>query len=182
MRLGRRAALELALAAVLPPAALAAPEPAGYRMGHYHAPTPHTLRGGRVVTTAQAARLWRDKRAAFIDVLPQAPRPSLAPGTIWHRAPHRNIPGSLWLPDTGYGALAPRTLAYFKRGLAQAKQGDQHRLLVFYCKPECWMSWNAAKRALSLGDAPVAWYPGGAEAWHKAGLPLAVTTPVPRRR
>jgi PQQ-dependent catabolism-associated CXXCW motif protein len=187
MRQDRRALLFAA--AVLPflgdaaRAASSPPEPSGYRMDKYHAPTPQSLRGATVLTTAEAAKLWHAGHAAFIDVLPQPPRPGgLAPGTIWHPAPRRNIPGSIWLPDTGYGALAPPTLAYLERGLQQATGGDKNRIVVFYCKPDCWMSWNAAKRALSLGYSHVDWYPGGAADWHKAGLPLAPSTPLPRRR
>lgn len=150
-------------------------------MGDYRAPVPSTLRGARVLTTAEAEALWRNRQAAFIDVLPRAPRPKgLAPGTIWHREPYRDIPGSTWLPDTGYGALAPATLAYFERGLAEATGGDRNRIVVIYCKPDCWMSWNAAKRALSLGYHHVCWYPGGAEAWRAAGLSLAEVQPLER--
>ncbi|MBV9065361.1 MAG: PQQ-dependent catabolism-associated CXXCW motif protein, partial [Methylobacteriaceae bacterium] len=48
------------------------PEPSDYRLEDYRAPTPATLSGARVVTTAQAHQLWTDKAAVFIDVLPQA--------------------------------------------------------------------------------------------------------------
>src|SRR5262245_21551753 len=86
----------------------ALPEPDDYRTADYRAPTPRSLRGARVVTTAEAAALWRQGGAAFIDVLPRAPRPAnLPPGTIWRDAPRLAIPRSIWLPDTGYGALAP---------------------------------------------------------------------------
>ena len=86
---------------------VAVPEPDGYRMEDYRAPTPATLRGARVLTTREAADLWRAGGAVFIDVMPQPPRPAgVPPGTIWRDKPRRNIPGSIWLPDTGYGALA----------------------------------------------------------------------------
>ena len=41
--------------------------------------------------------------------------------------------------------------AYFADGLERAARGDQSTPLVFYCLADCWQSWNAAKRALSLG-------------------------------
>ena len=82
------------------------PGAAGYRMQDYRGPTPTTLAGARVVTTGEAEELWK-AGAAFVDVLPHAPRPAnLPPGTIWHEKPRMDIPGSIWLPDTGYGALA----------------------------------------------------------------------------
>jgi rhodanese-related sulfurtransferase len=42
------------------------------------------------------------------------------------------------------------------------------------------MSWNAAKRALTLGYSDVAWYPEGTDGWTKASLPLQDATPEPR--
>jgi hypothetical protein len=36
-------------------------------------------------------------------------------GTIWRDKPRLNIPGSVWLPDTGYGALAAATEDYLRR-------------------------------------------------------------------
>ncbi len=92
--------------------------------------------------------MWRAGDAAFIDVLPQAPRPKNLPAdVVWRDKPRFDIPGSLWLPDTGYGELAPVMLDYFRRGLDKALAGGA-RPLVFYCLKDCWMSWNAAKRAL----------------------------------
>ena len=153
------------------------PEPSGYRMQDYKAPVPATLAGARVLSTAEAHALWQDHAAVFIDVLPQPPRPSGLPaGTLWHRPPRLDIPGSLWLPDIGYGALAAPMQAYFAANLRPLRD----RRLVFYCLAGCWHSWNAAKRALALGCPRVAWYPGGTDAWQAAGLPLAPATPQKR--
>ena len=159
----------------------AVPEPDGYRMEDYRAPTPATLKGARVLTTAEAADLWRAGGTVFIDVMPQQPRPAgLPPGTIWRDKPRRNIPGSTWLPDTGYGALAAATEDYLRNGLAQASGGDR-KMLVFYCQRECWMSWNAAKRALGFGYRNVAWFPDGSDGWQEAGLPVVEGHPAPGR-
>ena len=96
-------------------------EPHAYRTDHYRAPTPRTLRGARVVSTSQAAALWKQGEAVFVDVLPRPPRPvDLPAGTIWRDRPRFDIPGSIWLPDTGYGALAPSMQAYFAAGLRKA--------------------------------------------------------------
>jgi PQQ-dependent catabolism-associated CXXCW motif protein len=159
----------------------AAPQPAGYRMDDYNAPVPAALDGAQVLTTEQAQALWRGQTAVFIDVLPQPPRPSGLPaGTLWRPRPRRDIPGSVWLPDVGYGALAAPMQTYFVENLRVASGGLPNRPLVFYCRAECWHSWNAAKRAVALGYRKVAWYPGGTEAWQAAGLPLEARTPVPR--
>ena len=153
----------------------------GYRTSDYRAPTPATLHGARVVTTGEAKALWDGGTAIFIDVMPHAPRPANLPaGTVWRERPRQNIPGSIWLPDTGYGALAAVTESYLRDNLARATAGDRARLLVFYCLKDCWMSWNAAKRALSYGYTNVAWYPEGTEGWEFADLPLAESQPEPR--
>ncbi|HET6307418.1 MAG TPA: PQQ-dependent catabolism-associated CXXCW motif protein [Rhodopila sp.] len=156
-------------------------EPAGYRLGDYRSPVPATMEGKPALTTAQAAALWRDHAAIFIDTLPQPPRPAGLPAaTIWHPKPRDDIPGSIWLPDTGYGALAPVMQRYFADNLQAATQGDRQRRLVFYCLANCWMSWNAAKRAVSLGYTQVDWYPDGSDGWAAQNLPLEQRDPVPR--
>ena len=156
-------------------------EIAGYRTSDYKAPTPATLDGAPALTVTQAHDLWVKKAAIFVDTLPQAPKPAnLAPGTLWRDKPRFDIPGSIWLPDTGYGALAPITQDYFRRGLAQATGGDKAKTLVFYCLRHCWMSWNAAKRAKSMGYTHVLWYSDGTEGWSEAGYPLQEQPPFPR--
>ena len=158
----------------------ATPEPAGYRNNDYRAPTPATLTGARVVTTAQAEALWHDKTAIFVDVMPRPPRPpNLPPGTVWRDRPRSDIPGSIWLPDTGYGELAPVTETYLRQNLEHVTGGDRTKLLVIYCLRDCWMSWNAAKRILAMGYTNVGWYPEGTDGWFEALLPVADARPAP---
>jgi PQQ-dependent catabolism-associated CXXCW motif protein len=157
------------------------PEPDGYRTDNYRAPVPATLDGVRVITTAETEAIWRTGTGIFIDVLPRAPKPGNLPAsTIWRDKPRLNIPGSVWLPDTGYGKLAEATENYLQRGLERASGGNKSAMLVIYCQENCWMSWNAAKRALSYGYSNVAWYPDGTEGWERANLPVAETPPEPR--
>jgi len=187
--MGRRrcAGLALALTALLACTPFAArtqeapAEPDGYRQDDYRAPTPTRLKGARTVTTAEAETLWRNKAAVFVDVMPHVPRPAnLPPGTIWRDKPRLNIPGSAWLPDTGYGQLAAVTEAYFAKGLATLTGGDRAKPVVIYCLRDCWMSWNAAKRALTWGYTNVIWYPDGTDGWQEADLPLDDARPVRR--
>jgi len=104
------------------------PEPEGYRTEDYRAPVPATLAGGRVLTTAEAEAIWRARGGVFIDVLPRPPKPSNLPaGTLWRDKPRFNIPGSVWLPDTGYGELADATENYLRQGLTRASGGDRKR-------------------------------------------------------
>jgi len=182
---GRRSGLAIAVVAALglmiAPAAAGQPaEPEGYRLDDYKAPTPATLQGATVVTTAQAQALWTARAAVFVDVLPRPPKPAGLPaGTVWHDPPHTSVPGAVWLRDVGFGALAPSMAAYFRRGLAEATGGDHARPLLFFCRRACWMSWNAAKRALAEGYAKVYWYPDGVEGWSEAGLALEEVQPRP---
>lgn len=160
----------------------AVPEPEAYRMEDYRAPVPETLQGALVLDTAVAYTVWLVGEAVFVDVLPRPPKPDLPEGTLWRPPKRLGIPGGIWLPNTGFGALAPDTQAYFERELARASDGDLDRPLVFYCLRDCWMSWNAAKRALALGHAAVAWYPDGTDGWSEAGFPLEESEPVPARQ
>lgn len=158
----------LVLGLVLAPHSVAQPvsEPDGYRMDHYRGPVPITLEGGIVVDTDAAHALWATGRVAFIDVLPRPPKPSKLPeGTIWREKPRHSIPGAIWLPNVGYGAIADVTEAYFKTGLSKATGGDADAPVVFFCLEECWMSYNAAKRALGYGYTRVFWYPEGTDGW-----------------
>jgi PQQ-dependent catabolism-associated CXXCW motif protein len=180
MMLRGRGILLAAAFILLAGAAATVPEPDDYRTEDYRAPTPTTLRGASVLSTDEAAVLWTSGTAVFIDVLPRAPRPAgLPPATLWRPKPRDDIPGSVWLPDTGYGALAPITQRYFEYGLNAATAGNRDRTLAFYCLRNCWMSWNAAKRALTLGYTHVAWYPDGTDGWVEAGLPLEHREPLP---
>lgn len=174
------AALAALLALVSLPASAVVPEPSGYRMEEFRAPVPTTLEGARVVDTAGAAELWKSGQAVFIDVLPKPPKPDLPKGTIFRLPPRNDIPGSIWLPDVGYGAIPPEMEAYFAENLEKAVGGDKAKTVVFYCLADCWMSWNAAKRALSWGYSSVVWYPEGTDGWEFEGLPTERRKPVER--
>lgn len=170
----RRLLLALGLGIGLGTAAWAeVPEPAGYRGEPYRAPVPATLSGALVLDDAAAHALWW-AGAAFVDVLPAPPRPADLPeGTLWRDAPHDSIPAAIWLPNTGYAGLDPVTRAYFLAGLETATGGDRDAPVVLFCARDCWMSWNAGRRALAQGYTRVAWYPGGIDDWRARGWPVA---------
>lgn len=156
-------------------------EPEGYRLDNYRAPVPATLKGARVIDTVTAFALWQGKTAVFVDALPHAPRPAGLPEkAVFREQPRFDIPGGLWLPDTGYGEISEATQRYFEKGLAKATGGDKTKPLVFYCLANCWMSWNAARRAMTLGYASVLWYPEGSDGWAAAKHPLEEKKPEPR--
>jgi PQQ-dependent catabolism-associated CXXCW motif protein len=156
------------------------PEPAGYRMDEYRAPTPTTLAGGTVVDTAGVQQLLGESGIVLIDVLPLQKKPDNLPAnTLWIPKVRHNIPGSVWLPEVGRGALNAEVEDYFQRNLRELSAGDRSRKIVIYCLADCWMSWNAAKRAIEYGYTSVYWYPGGTDHWTAAGLPTEESQPVP---
>ncbi|PTW42399.1 PQQ-dependent catabolism-associated CXXCW motif protein [Rhodovulum kholense] len=176
----RRGAAAVLLAALALPALAGVREPSGYRMDDYRAPVPDTLQGARVVGPEEAHALWASGEAVFVDVLPRAPRPANLPeGAFWRDRPRLSIPGAVWFPNAGYGAIAPVTETWFRDGLRAATGGDSARPLVFFCLDACWMSWNAAKRAQSYGHTQVIWFPEGSDGWTFMDYPVEALTAAP---
>lgn len=156
------------------------PEPKDYRTSDYRTPVPATLAGARVISPDEAEILKRDGRVIFIDVYPRAPKPANLPvGTVWRDPPHSTIAGAYWLPNVGYGVLSPDFDQYFRSRLEALTESDPARTVVFFCLKDCWMSWNAAKRALSWGYQSVVWFPSGTDGWQAIGNDLVPAAPVP---
>ncbi|MGL4397187.1 MAG: PQQ-dependent catabolism-associated CXXCW motif protein [Hyphomicrobium sp.] len=156
------------------------PEPADYRTDGYRTPVPATLKGAKVITAEQANELWSQKAAIFIDVYPQAPKPpNLPAGTFWREPKHLTIEAATWLPNVGYGVIAPAVEDYFKRHLEALTGGDKSKPIVMYCLRNCWMSWNAAKRAMTYGYSNIIWYPDGTDAWQEIGQHVVEVKPAP---
>ena len=155
-------------------------EPDDYVNDHYRSPVPATLKGATVVDDETAHAMWEAGDTAFVDVLPQPPKPKGLPeGTIFREKPRHTIPGSIWLPNVGYGAIAEQTDGYFRNGLVKATGGDPDHPVLFFCLQDCWMSWNAAKRALEYGYTDVYWYPGGTDGWTFYDWPTEVVEREP---
>lgn len=166
----------LALALTSGAALAQVPEPQDFRGEPYRAPVPATLAGARVID-GPTAKALHDSGVPFLDVLPRQKRPDNLPkGTIWAAPPHQTIPGAVWLYDTGYQKLAPAEEQRLSQGLATATHGDKAAPVVIFCKTECWMSWNAAKRAVALGYSGVNWYPEGVDGWVAMGGTLVNAT------
>jgi PQQ-dependent catabolism-associated CXXCW motif protein len=177
----------ICLAYLLSPALLAvAEEPAplfsadGYRIAAFMAPVPQSLPGAVTVGTTVVRAILEAGGAALVDVLPAPNRPEgLPPTALWMPPERRNIPGSAWLPNVGYGRLSDELEGYFRDNLGRLTGGSLDTKIVIYCLADCWMSWNAARRAVSYGYTAVYWYPDGTTGWEAAGLPLETGVPVP---
>ncbi|MEW8506410.1 MAG: rhodanese-like domain-containing protein [Candidatus Thiodiazotropha sp.] len=153
----------------------------GYRIARYRAPLPDDPPAGKRLDTDQLVELMRLGDPLLVDVQAITLRPETeAFGISWLPNKQRwHIPGSTWLPNVGYGRLEPRILAYLKENLTRLTQGYRDRPLVFYCVVDCWMSWNAVKRADALGYRNLYWYAEGSDGWQEAGLELVPGDPLP---
>ncbi|MGL4315455.1 MAG: PQQ-dependent catabolism-associated CXXCW motif protein [Pseudomonas sp.] len=148
----------------------------GFRQAQYRSPTPAAAEGAQTLDTATLQKLLRDDpQVVLIDVFRQQ---WLNQRFVPDQPPHANLPGSAWLANTGDGRLEPRWADYLRSNLARLSAAQKHRALVFYCKSDCWLSWNAVKRAHTLGYTNLYWYRDGIDAWQQAGLPLQAAEPV----
>lgn len=137
--------------------------PPGLHAGAMHGPTPNQIPGGQVITTKGLVSLMQGVQGVnplLFDVLGG---PQQLPNAI----------GAV--PAAQPGSFNDSIQQQFGQMLQQLTRGSRDVPLVFYCQgPQCWMSYNAALRAINLGYRNVLWYRGGVEAWQYAGLPLAV--------
>jgi PQQ-dependent catabolism-associated CXXCW motif protein len=138
---------------------------AQFRTTRYHSPTPFGIPGGKVVTTLDLkALLEREPRPFVIDVL--------------GGRPHLTVAGAFWMAGAGAGDMSRDEEMRFAEAMAKFAGGDKARPLVFLCvDAECWLSYNAALRAIRLGYTGVMWYRGGIAAWRHADLPTAQSDP-----
>ena len=131
----------------------------------YHAPTPLQIPGGKLVTTGElAALLQQNPRPYLIDVLG---------GGV-----HTTIAGAFWMIGAGAGDMSKDEEARFAKAIAGFAGGNKATPMVFYCvDSECWLSYNAALRAIQLGYTSVMWYRGGIASWRVGGNPMAQSDP-----
>lgn len=153
------------------------PVPDAYRLDDYRAPVPDTVPGAAVLHIPAMQERVAQRDAVLIDVLP-APRrpPVMRPGAPWLPARHPSLPGSRWWPEVGRGALAEPVRERLQRRLRDVTRDDPGRLIVFFCLADCWMSWNAARRAGEMGFR-AAWFPEGVDGWQASGLPTQDVLP-----
>ncbi|WP_255482939.1 rhodanese-like domain-containing protein [Marinobacterium marinum] len=148
----------------------------GFRIARYRSPTPDQAEGGQRINTAALQSLQQQSpRPALIDVQPVR----WQQGVFLTSQPRFNLPGSLWLPNVGLGELDSDWTEYFHRGLEQVANGSKSYPLVFYCTADCWMSWNAVKRASEWGYNRIYWYAEGTDGWQEADLALEKAEPLP---
>jgi PQQ-dependent catabolism-associated CXXCW motif protein len=152
----------------------------GYRIARYRAALPDEVPGGKRLYTEDVEKLFKEGEVAFVDVMPSTGAGYHPKTGEWRlRKSRKNIPGSIWLPDVGRGKLNATLSHYFEANLARISNGDKSRALLFYCQSDCWMAWNAVKRAAELGYSKLYWYPEGTDGWTDWDNPIEPSTPVP---
>ncbi|MCU1716822.1 PQQ-dependent catabolism-associated CXXCW motif protein [Pseudomonas sp. 5P_3.1_Bac2] len=151
----------------------------GYRASHYRSPTPPSSEVAITLDTPALQQLLKQQaQVQLIDVY----RRQWLHGQFIEDQIHQNLPGSHWLANTGDGELSAIWQDYFADNLSRLSQGNKAWPLVFYCRSDCWLGWNAVKRAHALGYSQLYWYRDGIDAWQQAGLPLVTAQPEPLTR
>ncbi|MGF1768185.1 hypothetical protein L4D06_12525 [Enterovibrio makurazakiensis] len=149
-------------------------EPDSYRMENFRAPVPNTLQGANVINSPQALKQFiahHDPR--LIDVYPAPNKPDNLPDTtLWIEPIRETLPNALWLANVGHGIMPDALISLLSENVKHSQP------IVVFCEPNCWHSWNAAKRALELGAQDVYWYRAGVKGWREAGFELEKHTPI----
>ncbi|MBL8565108.1 MAG: hypothetical protein JNM89_05270 [Hyphomicrobiaceae bacterium] len=152
----------------------------GYRIARYQAAVPEKPPAGERVWIDDIDRLVRDAHAVLLDVSPiHGAGYDKASGAWRISKPHETLPGATWLPEVGRGDINPAVARFFARELARLTGGDKTRAIVIFCNADCWMSWNAVKRAASFGYSGLKWFPEGTDGWRDFDRALVAAVPVP---
>jgi PQQ-dependent catabolism-associated CXXCW motif protein len=153
-------------------------EPEGFWSGPIESAVPETIRGGKVIHADDVETLLKKQNAVIVDVSSMPKRPEgMALDAPWLPLPHESIPGTVWIPEVGMAELSDRLDEFFQAQLVDITGNDLDRVLIVYCHERCWLSWNAAKRAIGYGYRNVHWFPEGVEGWRASGRPVEVVKP-----
>lgn len=152
----------------------------GYRMERYRAPVPDDIPPPARPVSPEEAMSAIASGALAIDVFGlRNSRFDELDGSWVVNERHESIPGAYWLPEVGRGPVRPEIADYLAASLLRLTGGEKARPVVVFCRADCWMSWNAARRIAALGYENVLWLPLGVEGWEEAGGALAPILPEP---
>lgn len=153
---------------------------AGYRIAYYRSPVHRPPEGVGRIAPAAIAGLRPDVDMILIDVLPAEGGHRAADGRWQLAQPHESIPGAHWFPESGRGAPMPDIANWFARGVARLTGGRRDRMIVTFCRADCWMGWNAARRLRAMGYRNIWWLAEGTDGWRDLGRDLRPVQPAPR--
>jgi PQQ-dependent catabolism-associated CXXCW motif protein len=151
----------------------------GYRSARYRAPVKADPAPAQTITLAAALALDPSRDALFIDVMPVEGGVRDPVSGVWTLSQeHLTIPGALWLPETGRAPVDGDLWAALEARIVAARADALDRPVILFCRSDCWMSWNAARRLALRGIANVHWLAEGTDGWHAASRPLVVAVPI----
>jgi len=151
----------------------------GYRTARYRAPVQADPAPAAVIGLAEALALEPGRDALFLDVMPvEAGVRDPATGVWTLSTAHLTIPGALWFPETGRAPVDPALWRALETAVRDARRAAPDAPVIVFCRTDCWMGWNAARRLALRGIANVRWLAEGTDGWHTAGRPLTAATPV----
>ena len=152
----------------------------GLRIHNYTDPVPDHVPGGTVLDTAGVKDLIDSGRVVLIDVLSiSGVRYDELDGSWSDYKPRYSIPGSIWLPNVGFGRPSSDMLKYFLHATSEATNGERDYPILIYCVSDCWMGWNAVQHLARAGFSKIFWAPQGTDGWAEAGYELELTEPTP---
>ncbi len=152
----------------------------GLRTSYYRAALPSSVPGGKRINVKEVHTHFKNKTALFLDVMAHTGTGPDPLDGIWRIAkPRHNIPGSTWLADVGTGTLTLEMKKYYQDNLEKLTKGNKSKTIIMYCTADCWMAWNAVRRASKWGYKNVLWFPEGTEEWVDAGHTLENSIPLP---
>jgi PQQ-dependent catabolism-associated CXXCW motif protein len=151
----------------------------GYRATRYRAPVDRPPAPARRIALADALKLEPGHDALFVDVLPvESGHRDPATGQWRLSLAHETVPGALWHPETGRSPVDPGLWRGLVAAVAAARAGRPRLPVVLFCRADCWMGWNAARRLTQGGTRRVYWLAEGIDGWHGAGRALVPAVPV----
>ncbi|MDR6708607.1 MULTISPECIES: rhodanese-like domain-containing protein [unclassified Novosphingobium] len=161
---------------------LAATQPAlfdadGYRASSYRAPVDRDPAPATRLALGAAKELRVGRDAMFIDALPLG----RAAGQWLQTEPHDTIAGAVWRPEVGRPGVDPALWAGLRGAIAAWRRGHPGGPVVLFCRVDCWMGWNAARRLAREGVGDVYWLAEGVEGWREMGGALAPAKPEPAK-
>ncbi len=154
-------------------------DPQGYRTARYRAPINADPAPAATITLAEALALTPGGDALFIDVTPVEVGVRDPATGVWALvSEHLTIPGALWLPETGRAPVDADLWQALAARIRAARAAAPGQPVIVFCRADCWMSWNAARRLAAQGAANIHWLAEGTDGWHAAGRALVPAIPL----
>lgn len=151
----------------------------GYRAARYRAPIRLDPAPAQAIDLAEALTLTPGRDALFIDVMPAEGAVRDPASGAWRlAASHLTIPGALWFPETGRAPVDQALWAGLTGAIDEARRARPDLPVILFCRSDCWMSWNAARRLAREGRSGIFWLAEGTDGWHAAGRALIEAAPV----